>query len=59
VEGRKKKKFKKNGNSPTGAGVDPRSPAGRGSTPAPVKLFQFFLILKKDFLEVWEMGQGF
>jgi hypothetical protein len=45
VEGRKKKKFKKNGNSLTGAGVDPWLAGDRGSTPAPIGLFQIFLIV--------------
>jgi hypothetical protein len=42
VEGRKEKHFKKNGNCPTGTGVDPWSPAGRRSTPAPSEQFTFF-----------------
>jgi hypothetical protein len=37
------KTIKKIWNSPIGAGVDPRSPASHGSTPAPVRLFPFFL----------------
>jgi hypothetical protein len=43
---------------PTGAGVNPWSPANRGSTPAPVKLFQIFLIflnLKRIFF--WKFGK--
>jgi hypothetical protein len=64
VEGKKKKNFKKNGNSPTGAGVDPQPagdrwlPAGHRSTLAPAKLFQIFLIFlnlkKKNF---WKFGK--
>jgi hypothetical protein len=45
-----------------GPAGDQRSPAGRGSTPAPVGLFKFFeifLFKKKEFLEIWVMGQGF
>jgi hypothetical protein len=56
--GQEEKNFKKNGNSPTGAGVDLRSPAGCRSTPTPVKLFQIFLIFlnlkKKNF---WKFGK--
>jgi hypothetical protein len=54
-----KKKFKKNGNCPTGTGVDPPA-AGQH-----LRLWDssnFFEILKfknKEFLEVWVMGQGF
>jgi hypothetical protein len=62
VEGRKKKNFKKNGNCPIGAGVDPRPAGDRWSTPTPVgqfKFFEIFLFKKKGFLEVWVMGQGF
>jgi hypothetical protein len=74
VEGRKKKHFKKNGNCPTGAGVDPRWTAGDqrsgpgGRPPAAGRhlrlwdssnFFEIFLFKKKEFLEVWVMGQGF
>jgi hypothetical protein len=62
--GQEEKKFKKNGNSPIGASVDPWlagdhwSPVGCGSTPAPVRLFQIFLILfllkKRNF---WKFGK--
>jgi hypothetical protein len=38
----RKKKIKKNGNCPTGAGVDPRPAGGHGSTPAPIGQFTFF-----------------
>jgi hypothetical protein len=60
VEGRKKKKFKKNGNCPIGACVDPRLDAGQH-----LRLwdsshfFEIFLFKKKEFLEVWVMGHGF
>jgi hypothetical protein len=43
-------------------GTAPQAPAGRGSTLAPVGQFNFFeicLFKKKEFLEVWVMGQGF
>jgi hypothetical protein len=67
VEGRKKKKFKKNGNCPTGAGVDPRPAGDRWSLATGRRLrlwdssnfFEIFLFKKKEFLEVWVMGQGF
>jgi hypothetical protein len=64
VEGRKKKHFKKNGNCPTGAGVNPR-PATSGRLPAASRhlhlwdssnFFEIFLFKKKEFLEVWMMG---
>jgi hypothetical protein len=70
VKGRKKKKFNKNGNNPTGLGVDPRPvgypgpagnqrlPAGCKSTPGPVGLSQIFLkfeILKK--MNFWKFGK--
>jgi hypothetical protein len=64
VEGRKKKKFKKNGNIPTNPGIDLRpvgdrwSQAGFGSTPGLVELFLFFLkffyLEKKNF---WKFGR--
>jgi hypothetical protein len=60
--GQEGKNFKKNGNSSTSPVGDQRSPAGRGLTPGPIGLSQFFeifLFLKNEFLEVWEMGQGF
>jgi hypothetical protein len=46
MEGMKKKKFKKNGTSPIGAGVDPHQllVAGRGSTPGPIGLAPFLFI---------------
>jgi hypothetical protein len=67
VEGRNKKKFKKNGNCPTGAGVDPRLVGDRWLLAASWHLclwdsshfFEIFLFKKKEFLEVWVMGQGF
>jgi hypothetical protein len=46
-----KKKFKKNENRPTGAGV-------RGSTHVPVRLFQFFLIKKKRIFGSLGNGLG-
>jgi hypothetical protein len=77
--GRKKKKFKKNGNNPTGPGVDPRPvgdcwsaaqvrPVTSGRPPAAGRhlrlsgcpnFSEIFLFKKNEFLEVWEMGQGF
>jgi hypothetical protein len=58
VAGMKKKTFKKNGNSLTGAGVDLRPVGDCGLTPVPVGLFQFFKILvyflKKNF---WKFGK--
>jgi hypothetical protein len=56
MEGRKKKKFKKNVKSLIGTGVDPRSTGDCGSTPAPVKFFQilFFIFKKKEF---WKFGK--
>jgi hypothetical protein len=73
MKGRKKKKFKKNRNSPTGAGVNPRSPDRRRCQPVVARqprvntcacqvvpnFFNFFKFKKNFFLEVWEMGQGF
>jgi hypothetical protein len=90
VEGRKKKKFNKNGSSPAGPGVDPRLVGDRWSLAGPgpptcgrrllvagmpttsgrdlvdactywaVPIFlKFFNLKKNEFLEVWEMGQGF
>jgi hypothetical protein len=57
--GQEEKKFKKNGNNLTGPGVDPW-PAGRhlrlSGCP---NFFEIFLFKKNEFLEVWEMGQGF
>jgi hypothetical protein len=40
--GQEEKKIQKNENSLTGPGVNLRSPAGRGLTPGPVRLSQFF-----------------
>jgi hypothetical protein len=60
--GQEEKKFKKNGNSPTGPGINPQPAGDRRLTPGPIRLSQFFeifLFLKNEFLKVWEMGQGF
>jgi hypothetical protein len=57
VEGMKKKHFKKNGNQ--------RSPPGGRWPRADLRLWEssnfleIFLFEKKEFLEVWVMGQGF
>jgi hypothetical protein len=57
VEGRKKKKFKKNGNSPNRAG---RRPAGQRLALLDCPhFFEIFLFKKNKYLEVWEMDQGF
>jgi hypothetical protein len=65
VEGKKKKNFKKMGDSLTGVGIDLRPAVAcrpRVNTcacQAITHFFEFFLFYKKEFLEVWEMGQGF
>jgi hypothetical protein len=54
VEGRRKKKFKKNGNSPTGLGVAPRL------VTSCLHFFQIFLFKKKNFwkFEKWARAFG-
>jgi hypothetical protein len=59
VEGKKKKKFKKNGYSPIGWGVDPRLAGNRGSMPQLVRLYPFFwkkVIYKFYFFGSWGNG---
>jgi hypothetical protein len=55
VEGKKKKKFKKNGDSPTRPSIDP---TGRESTLGPVGLSPFFfLIYCLKIYIFWKFGK--
>jgi hypothetical protein len=54
--------FKKNGNSPTGPGINPQPAGDRGlnlNLSGCPNFFEIFLLKKNEFLEVWEMGRGF